>query len=68
MLAKKRSESEGLEVAEYGLTVSTVTPEEMQATLARARQSAVLEERNRLAGEIHHGWRKVLLRSAYRAG
>ena len=33
----------------------TVTPEEMQAALARARESAVLEERNRLAGEIHDG-------------
>jgi signal transduction histidine kinase len=27
----------------------------MEAALARARQSAVLEERNRLAGEIHDG-------------
>jgi len=36
-------------------SVPTVTPEEMEAALARARQSAVLEERNRLAGEIHDG-------------
>src|SRR6266403_842751 len=36
-------------------SVPTVTPEEMQAALERARQSAVLEERNRLAGEIHDG-------------
>jgi signal transduction histidine kinase len=36
-------------------SVLTVTAEEMQAALARARQSAVLEERNRLAGEIHDG-------------
>jgi signal transduction histidine kinase len=36
-------------------SVPTVTPEEMQAALARARESAVLEERNRLAGEIHDG-------------
>src|ERR1700730_5363504 len=33
----------------------TVTPEEMEVAVARARQSAVLEERNRLAGEIHDG-------------
>ena len=31
------------------------TTEEVQATLAHARQSAVLAERNRLAGEIHDG-------------
>jgi signal transduction histidine kinase len=31
------------------------TTEELQATLAHARQSAVLSERNRLAGEIHDG-------------
>src|SRR5580692_6251192 len=36
-------------------SVPTVTPEEMQAALERAKQSAVLEERNRLAGEIHDG-------------
>jgi signal transduction histidine kinase len=36
-------------------SVPMVTPEEMQAALERARQSAVLEERNRLAGEIHDG-------------
>jgi signal transduction histidine kinase len=36
-------------------SVPTVTPEEMQAALERARQSAVLEERSRLAGEIHDG-------------
>jgi two-component sensor histidine kinase len=36
-------------------SVPTVTPEEMEAAVARARQSAVLEERNRLAGEIHDG-------------
>ena len=37
------------------IAVPTVTPEEMEAALTRARQSAVLEERNRLAGEIHDG-------------
>ena len=31
------------------------TTEEVQTTLAHARQSAVLAERNRLAGEIHDG-------------
>jgi signal transduction histidine kinase len=36
-------------------SVPTVTAAEMQAALARARQSAILEERNRLAGEIHDG-------------
>src|SRR5580704_17520152 len=36
-------------------SVPMVTPEEMQAALERAKQSAVLEERNRLAGEIHDG-------------
>jgi two-component sensor histidine kinase len=36
-------------------SVPTVTLEEMEAAVARARQSAVLEERNRLAGEIHDG-------------
>jgi signal transduction histidine kinase len=33
----------------------TLTLEELQAALECARQSAVLEERNRLAGEIHDG-------------
>lgn len=36
-------------------SVLTVTTEGMRAALARATQSAVLEERNRLAGEIHDG-------------
>jgi signal transduction histidine kinase len=36
-------------------SLPTVTPEEVQAALACARQSAVLAERNRLAGEIHDG-------------
>src|SRR5580704_13520824 len=36
-------------------SVPTVTLEELQAALELARQSAVLEERNRLAGEIHDG-------------
>ena len=36
-------------------SVPTVTPEEMQTALARVRQSAILEERNRLAGDIHDG-------------
>jgi len=36
-------------------SVLTKTPEEMHADLARASHSAVLEERNRLAGEIHDG-------------
>jgi signal transduction histidine kinase len=35
--------------------VLMTTPEEMQVAFARASQSAVLEERNRLAGEIHDG-------------
>jgi signal transduction histidine kinase len=36
-------------------SVPTITPEEMLAALARARQSAAREERIRLAGEIHDG-------------
>src|SRR5271165_3415790 len=36
-------------------SVVAETTEEVQATLAHARQSAVLAERNRLAGEIHDG-------------
>jgi signal transduction histidine kinase len=36
-------------------SVPTITLEEMQTALARARQSAVQEERIRLAGEIHDG-------------
>jgi signal transduction histidine kinase len=36
-------------------SLPTVTSEEVQAALACARQSAVLAERNRLAGEIHDG-------------
>lgn len=36
-------------------SVPMVTQEEMQAALVKARQSAVWEERNRLAGEIHDG-------------
>jgi signal transduction histidine kinase len=66
MLGKRR-----LEISEHGLStvmthacsirhpgwksVPTVTPEEMQAALAHARESAVLEERHRQAGEIHDG-------------
>jgi signal transduction histidine kinase len=37
----------------------TVTAEEVQAALARARQSAVIAERNRLAGEIHDGLAQI---------
>jgi signal transduction histidine kinase len=36
-------------------SVPTVTLEELEEALERGRQSAVLEERNRLAGEIHDG-------------
>jgi len=36
-------------------SLPTETTEEMQASLAHARQSAVLAERHRLAGEIHDG-------------
>src|SRR5260221_3098342 len=37
----------------------TATAEEVQAALARARQSAVIAERNRLAGEIHDGLAQI---------
>src|SRR5258708_10390144 len=37
----------------------TVTAEEVQAALASARQSAVIAERNRLAGEIHDGLAQI---------
>src|SRR5260221_10745144 len=40
-------------------TLPTVTAEEVQAALARARQSAVIAERNRLAGEIHDGLAQI---------
>jgi signal transduction histidine kinase len=36
-----------------------VSAEELQADLARARQSGVLAERNRLAGEIHDGLAQI---------
>src|SRR5260370_41440616 len=39
--------------------LATITPEEVQAALARARQSAVIAERNRLAGEIHDGLAQI---------
>jgi signal transduction histidine kinase len=40
-------------------SLPAVTPEEMPAAFARARQSAVLAERNRLAGEIHDGLAQI---------
>jgi signal transduction histidine kinase len=40
-------------------SLPTVTPEEMPAVLARARQSAISAERSRLAGEIHDGLAQV---------
>ena len=40
-------------------SLPTVTPEETPAAVAQARQSAVLAERNRLAGEIHDGLAQV---------
>ena len=40
-------------------TLPTATAEEVQAALARARQSAVIAERNRLAGEIHDGLAQI---------
>ena len=39
--------------------LTAVTAEELQAALACARQSAVLAERNRLAGEIHDGLAQI---------
>jgi signal transduction histidine kinase len=38
---------------------AVLTLEEVQAALARARHSAVLAERNRLAGEIHDGLAQI---------
>jgi signal transduction histidine kinase len=40
-------------------SLPTLTPEAVPAVLARARQSAILAERNRLAGEIHDGLAQV---------